>query len=515
MANTGLGKGLAVRHDFRRDIQTLYQRENMRAQIQEEKRRKAQLYGSMLKKGHVRGEYNTRRLEEHYDQLNGKLSDFVTENPGWETDPGLFAKFVEISDGYLQNDIIQEDVQVQQQFEALQQKVNSGTMGTDEINRQMDVYHNYIENGGDPYVFVNPREHDPIDLVTQTASTIGTVQEEVFYKAKNGLTQSRMETRPNLAAVQPAVNALFADEDKRRVMEKMYQDAGGKEVADSAKLYATELVNGTFKFANSQMHYDQYELRMATKNASAAAAGGAQATSQVYNHVWAPYEEAMLNRQNIGLEDLQPNGANATLTPWGKIGEVQNITAADQYKLIDENGKPVDFNYSARTELTGVGSFTTSNFNPFVESSVRIYIPREDYDASVSSAKTDSNMLNILKANGFSVVKEDDFSIFGSGKIPTNEVILQGKMLAPAILNSMTYTAFDKSILGQATSTDLVQSGLYGAAMSEVDVIQAKIEGVNRVHPNKKFSLMPDGRVLSLDGKHRYDPETQGIYEIL
>ena len=75
MAQTGLAKGLAVKHDFGADIQRLYQREDLRSQIQVEKERKAKLYGGMLEQGHVQGKYNTGRLEEDYKrQLRVKIS---------------------------------------------------------------------------------------------------------------------------------------------------------------------------------------------------------------------------------------------------------------------------------------------------------------------------------------------------------------------------------------------------------------------------------------------------------
>lgn len=150
----GSAKGLGLKHDFKGDIDRLYQREAYRRGVEAEKAEKAKYYASFVKEGTAVAPSNVRRLDKEYDQYNTEIADFMIEHgPAIETDIKLQQEFMKKTDRYLNNDILREDMQVQQEFQKL--KDNVGKMTDEQYNIEMERYTEYYENGGDPYVFSN------------------------------------------------------------------------------------------------------------------------------------------------------------------------------------------------------------------------------------------------------------------------------------------------------------------------------------------------------------------------
>lgn len=162
----GSAKALSYRHDFQQDIDRLYQREAYRSQVEAEKAKKAQYYAQLMKEGTAVAPYNTHRLEEFYDGLNDEVAKFMTKyGPAIDTDIGLQQQLMRITDKYLNNDIIREDVQVQQEFARLKDAYNNQKLKGSQYEAEMERYSNYIENGGDPYIFSNLLVPEYSDIV--------------------------------------------------------------------------------------------------------------------------------------------------------------------------------------------------------------------------------------------------------------------------------------------------------------------------------------------------------------
>lgn len=479
--STGLGKGLAVQHDFGANIDRLYKQENLRSQIRVEKERKAQMYGEMLKGTHVRGKYNTQRLEEYYNDLNGKVANFVTENPGWETDPGLFAEFSSLSEQYLNNPIVQEDIQVQANFEALQQKVASGSMSIDDINSQMDAYSNYTENGGDPYVFVNPKEVNYNDLVSESARLVGHETKDQT-RTLHGITQSRTVKAAVDANIDQRVKADFSDKDNARSIIAAYNQAGGRKVAETAQQWHFDKIKAAQNMDATQWHFDRYELALATKQANSPSGG-----SMYRRYVHDGYMQAVQSGED---REFSARPANAALTRYGGTGTDQNISAADGFRFTgsfeDVNGQNKyladEFGFNASTKSTGAGKFVVMGGLPYVEMHVDIDVPVGKNDEPV-----DGNYAKALTDNGFtlgSFKSSDPFSGI-TGKSGTSKAqVYSGTLLVPANIDQMSMSAFDDAMYGADQLESLQLSGEYGRM--EVESAVSKLQ---TRYPNREFAI--------------------------
>jgi hypothetical protein len=528
MAQTGLGKGLAVEHDFGADINRLYQRENMRAQINVEKHRKAQLYGEMMKKPHVRGEYNTKRLETHIQDVNNRLADFVTANPGWETDPGLFAEFSTLTDEYINNDIVREDIQVQKNYEAFQSQASSGKLKSSMIEKNMNEYTNYIEHGnnGHPYLFMNPLEINTTDLLKESQSILAADDYTESYIAPNGLLAYRSISRIPDAAIQTEVNANFKDPDKAQAIMAEYEAVGGKAIAPTAKQYWFDRQQGAASESRRRAGYDEAAL--------AAYKGGLDGNDQ--SQVPSYYQSDVLDRIDQANANYVKSGDLAdmrfttsarpeyfALTSWEKAGSQVNVKGTEGYRFAlsgkeIEEGKisPDKFNFDAEIISVGSGKYVFDNYNSYIEMPVKIPIPiSADAMKSGNDGKNlstlpaaDKSFEDDLLAHGFQYREEEtfDWGSFGSGK--TKKVkYLYGTIQAPAIEDAMTIRKFDGGVLSAREQQDAAASGMYDYSAYKRSQIQDPIEIANTKLPGYNFSRREsDGKVTSADGLYELKP---------
>jgi hypothetical protein len=509
MARTGLGKGLAVRHDFGADINRLYQQENLRSQIQVEKERKARYYGEMLKGGHVRGKANTERLQQFYDGVNDELATFVTENPGWETDPGLFAEFSRISDQYLNNDIIREDLQVQANFEALQRAAQSGSMDAMDIERNMEAYNEYIENGGDPYVFVNPKKVEYNDIVKESIGLVGYTKQPQTYRDAQGFTRTIMTDKPNEGAIARRVEIDFADEKYAREIEDKWQKAGGLEVAQTPEQWHENNLLAAAQFAISQAAYDQKELAAFRHDLteqdevppSAALRRVAQpywrAASQWQN---APFEERAAIEKAFN-ENAQPDVLGIKFTKFAD-NKPHSITPSDRVYTY-KNGKPMYF----QGNLNSVEVYSTDrpvllNGQLYYEANAIVSLPSNPAGEDANDVKSAKK---VLEQAGFTVGDKKGASLTIIGDRGSDEESHEGVFLIPAQVNKASWIAYDKAAYGNIEdSRKIRQSGQYDIA-ELTNYINTQIPGFG-------IGTMENGQVISSDGTLRLDPKTGELH---
>lgn len=502
MGATGFGKGLAVRHDFRADIQNLYERENLKTQIQVEKQRKAEYYGNMLKQGHVRGPAATKRLEQHYDQLNNQLADFVTENPDWETDPGKFSQFINITDGYLNNDIIREDLQVQKQYEALQAEAQRGTLTSDEIMSQMAKYDNYIENGGDPYVFINPKKFEYEDILKEDIAGIGYYQGVEIKEGEGGIDMQRTVKAPKQFSIQTQVRDTMADKDRRRAIEAQWKEAGGYDVAPTAaKFYEDALRAGT-DYAASKWTYDQYQLRMATSGANAAGIASRSLSADLFDN----WMESVESGRNVATA---PSSATIMMTPFGKVKGTHYVTSASRMKVLDKDGKPLEWGYTANMQATGSGRMVFleegGSRMPYVEVDVEFAIPIVE-----GGKPEDSGIDKFARENDFTsthVTQYAQFDFNGLGETKKYDAqVYNGKIYAPASFTLENMARVDASILTAEEERSLRDSPLYGNIIAQKNLMRAQV-----IAPGAEWQVTENGRIISSDGLYEFNPDIEKV----
>lgn len=155
----GSAKGLSTQHDFQKDIENLYKAEAYKTQVRAEKEQKARYYAGLMKEHSAVAPSMVGELEGFYKDLNNQIADFAIENPNFETDVTKMQQFHNITDQYLNNQFVRKDIQSQEQFELFKGAINAGDIDKDslEYDEEMERYTDWMENGGDGYVFSNPQ----------------------------------------------------------------------------------------------------------------------------------------------------------------------------------------------------------------------------------------------------------------------------------------------------------------------------------------------------------------------
>ena len=181
----GAAKGLSFTEDWNKDIDRLYQREQYSTSLRRENEEKTRFYAGLMKKGHVNVPSEEAELQEYYLSVNDELADFSINNPNFELDPIAMGKYIEITDKYLNNPIIQRSLQVKEEFDMLRQAKSKEQLTEDEYNAEMARYTDYSENGGEPYSFTDFAVVDLNVLGSELISTLGTT-ETIKYNPRTG-----------------------------------------------------------------------------------------------------------------------------------------------------------------------------------------------------------------------------------------------------------------------------------------------------------------------------------------
>jgi len=170
----GAAKGLGVSHDFQKDIENLYNAEAYKSQVRAEKEQKTRYYSELMKEHTAVAPSMVSELEDHYMNLNSEIADFAMNNPNFETDVNKMQQFHSLTDKYLNNDMVRKDIQSQEQFELLKTAMSNGDIDpeSDEYMENMDRYSDWMENGGDGFMFQNPEVVDYSELIIDANKNI-------------------------------------------------------------------------------------------------------------------------------------------------------------------------------------------------------------------------------------------------------------------------------------------------------------------------------------------------------
>ena len=329
----GAGKALSYQHDFGKDIDRLYQREAYKAQVEAEKERKASFYASMMKEQTAATPLNQNKLSMFYEGVAKEVADFAMNNPGWESDVMKSQKMYSIMDKYINNDIIREDQQVQQEWEKTKQAVNEGKITKSEYNALAEQYENYKENGGDAYVFLNPKRQSLSEIIKEGSEILDT-DEGTYTDPKTYKTYRISKLDDN--ALNSTVWSMLADPDKRMVIEREYNaidDPQFKQLNPNVFEFMKAKMRGAEKEASLETGYDDlYKL-------------------QVNNAIQNRDGRSSLFQSNVRLrlmngERVPAHPANYSLTRWTKEGGEINATGKGiQLKTYDSEGNIIDMNF--------------------------------------------------------------------------------------------------------------------------------------------------------------------------
>ena len=347
----GAGKALSYQHDFGKDIDRLYQREAYRAQVEAEKERKASFYASMTKEQTAATPLNQQKLSMFYEGVAKEVADFAMNNPGWESDVMKSQKMYSIMDKYINNDIIREDQQVQQEWEKTKQAVNQKQITQSEYNALAEQYESYKENGGDPYVFLNPKRQTVNEIIEET-SKILEADDRTYTNPQTGKI-TRVSRVPD-KDVELTTHAIIADPDKRAAFEKEYN-----------------AVDEKIRTAMYPTIYDYTKARILSAEPEASLDVGYDDIykMQLKNSLDQGNTRPSVFQTNVRLplamgQNVPANPANYALTPFAKEdGEINMSGQGKQFKTYDKNGIPVDVNFKGTMKAMKGGPelFTVGN----------------------------------------------------------------------------------------------------------------------------------------------------------
>lgn len=463
MPQLGMSKGLAFVNDWEGDIDRLYQREEYAATVKARKEQDAQFWANQLKRGHASTPYLEGRYDSFAKDLTRKIADFAIANPGFRTDVTKLAEFQNMTGQLLDNDILREDLQVQANFERLQQQIVSGNMTQSQIEEEMRKYNEYANadpsSKVDPYVFVNPKQVLIPDLITEDASLLAPVSD---YRLNNETHRFENITSVPYQNIHATAAGRYATEDGKMAINRdynamieqhpEYKNMDGYE--DPLTWYAKRLEMATVK-ENSPDQYD-YAWQLKEQNNASGGGGNASIPYAYYNRV----------SKFSGIPDGANNGMNATyldiaFTKFGEIGKTAVINASTDDMLWNP-GDPDKNNEGAKLEKV---PFNVSAKAENVEEIVNIggiYYAKTKVSFDIGGERRlGSSVMNIdqatLEKYGFTsgetvsnplFEQPSNATTFGSGQTVT------GYVYTPTIINETTMTNYDYQFLGAAQAKD-------------------------------------------------------------
>lgn len=368
----GSAKGLALGHDYQRDIDRLYDRERYSMEVRKERENKARYYGEMLQQKQATTPYNTQRLEGYYDDLTGELADFVINNPNFETDINLQRQFQDIAGRFQDNDFIREDMQVAQSLEDLKQEMLSGEMDGDDYIIEMDRYMEYANNGGDPYVFENFKKVYLTDVVTELAEAVAQVTD---ITTEDGQVISTVGADPD--ALDYTARMALTRSDYNRTVEKAWRQAEGSGMYDNKLDFLKTVIQSQVDYGRKFVAWDQRALIDAKTRA-------ALQTEQVQNNpLFGNYilEPLYSEKKSVNADDR-----HIAFTPWRTKGGTFNPgtfidSGGNKFKTLllntlktgDEDPNYIQIDLNETMAATGAGRIFLDDFGKaFTEVDVQI-----------------------------------------------------------------------------------------------------------------------------------------------
>lgn len=425
----GSAKALSYTHDFQKDIDRLYQREAYGAQIKAEREKKAMFYASLMKEGTAATQYNTQRLEGLYEGLQREIADYAVANPDLEQDPRKLAHLMSISDKFLNNNIIAEDQEVQKHWNMTKEALAKGDIYEDEYFEAAERYTNYSQNGGDPYVFSNPKRREFMDIWQESQvlmKPIVTVDE----KGNQVITKSAVP-EANFAM---AANMTLSNKDNYRTVEQMFKRIPEEQRAAAGWQSPNDYYASLLRQGNQPSELERRYNELYLLNYKAGIDADKKAASE---YVPSYFVSGVLNKMNSGQE-IKGDVAVGALTELGakKGTMISTPEIGRTFQVLNAKGEFIDvpimgtiYNENASRAFTigGVG---------YVEHTVTVSIDEGD-DITKKS----------LQDNGFIAKTEKQQSLLNdptaSNTITRNQYT--GSIVLPMILNDANIRNYDEA----------------------------------------------------------------------
>lgn len=444
MATLGVNKGLSYVNDWNQDIERLYQREEYAAKVEKQRMDETQYFASLMKKGHGSTPYVEGKLNAFYKEHTKKVADFAINNPNFRTDVTLMQEFLDLNDQFLNNPILQQDLQVKQNFERLQAAVASGQITSEHFEREKQKYLAYAnadpETDAEPYVFENPREIDTNKLIADAQSVVKTNT----YVKKEGLKYNTYQGVDPTSVTQ-AASSLLASEENQIALKKEYETAIKNDSKISGlfptlQAYTENRIEAGNKLQMVKTDYDEAYLRNLPNRRQTPVPG--------------QYFMRHLYPQLFGMEDGQVAPGNLhglPLTMFNELNKAITVTPADGALVINQNtGKYDNLSFSTTMEATNFKSYRNIGGKLYGEVAVRAsgtMINDGEKKSNITSPGASNVVDSLYTTIGFSASTNQ-----GSGMAAfmggTPGKVYEGTVLVPLNLESSSLVGYDRSFAG-------------------------------------------------------------------
>jgi hypothetical protein len=474
----GISKGLSYVNDWDKDIDRVYQREEYAAQVRAEKERKTQYYAGLLKQGHATNPRTEQELTEYYKGLNNELADFVISNPNFETDVNSMQKFLDISDRYLDNNILRTDLQVKQEFDKLSEAVSTGKITTTQFDREMERYNTYIDPNqkGDPYVFSNPKLKTTGELVGEMSQLVETIEGSTLEDPVSHTFYTRSEVDPEKAL--QIVEGHYADEENKVVMDSTYNNLvkNNPELKtmfpDVKSFYAKQLINSKRSDRTTIGPDYEYQQRMQLQYSKKAG------TDNLFSH-FLMNELPNIQSTNVDQNYVTPNAGIGrapasspaiAFTVMKDFKKPTSISMADGAHVMTENSSVLPFSDKISAQATNVKGYVNIGGTLYIETEI-VFNNGETIGMGAESEGKNIDD-NKLKSYGFIHDEKTGVPIYndvGNQVGYSKGATWKGSILLPANINAGTVTEFEHNASGSVEHVSKIAPVLSQIMNSEIN----------------------------------------------
>lgn len=160
----GTATGLAYRHDFQQTIRNRQAQEQLNRQAKIDAENKAKLFADELETTSLSNEWDNAQLESYYKDQFKKIGEFVSNNPDFRQNMGLFLKYKQMTRGLLENETIQRSMRIKSGFEAMNkwdaETKNMNPASRAYLEQKRKEYANYTKTGSIDGITENGIEFD-------------------------------------------------------------------------------------------------------------------------------------------------------------------------------------------------------------------------------------------------------------------------------------------------------------------------------------------------------------------
>jgi len=521
----GVQRGLAYKHDWNAATDRMLQFEQHKQQRQLQREKKAQFYASKIERGNVSTKYNSQRLQKYYDQLNEELGTFLVENPDWEQDIMKVNEFNSLTDKYLNNQIMAEDMRVKKDFELIKQ--DRANMDYEHFNYLMELHEKYDnqEVGDDPlaegqvkFGYIPEPQLDVLATIGRYSKLVGMKSET--YETKDGKRVSI--SKPDEDKVNAAWAMIQSDPKAMRTFDHAWKNYKGTDYSNPEDFVKAGL--------RSTKNIESAIETLRPRGNGSGGSDDLPLNAYSYNLLSGLIKSANESKDGIGRYNVGEEGV--VFTDYGKVGALVNPND-DGVKFAarkDENGNVIPADEISKYEfkkmmkamrVVNAGEMRYSPENGGYVIDINVVIDKPNIG---SDEKEGNNILRDLEKRGF-VEIDNYYSFFGEdiSEMQSNPKKrgMYGKITVPADptnpnrYNNYEFRKGGKSLEWQKTVQDQQDFMLSGfseyaeQAQNRWDVNQDEVE------KRKKTNDMNNPANLGQAIKENTGQEQKGNLDLL